>query len=178
MGDHRGQLTPPDFDIGAAEASNDNASIGLTNKGRDPFDGSPWDLVVTGNDGLTLPAGTFYFTSALIDGQATVNITGPTTIFISGPATLTGGGLVNVTQDPKDLIIYSTGTTMTVDGNAGFYGGIVAPYAEVTLTGTSEYFGTIIARVLNMFGTTNIHVDEELAFSLTGVDPRVPLLVQ
>ena len=162
----------------AAQASNDNASIGLTNKGRDPFDGSPWDLVVTGNDGLTLPEGTFYFTSALIDGQATVTITGPTVIYISGPATFTGGGLINVTQDPKNLIIYSTGTTMTVDGSAGFYGGIVAPNAEVNLTGTSEYFGTIIARVLNMFGNTTIHVDEQLAFSLTGVDPKLPLLVQ
>ena len=178
VGSHTGEITPPDFDIDAAQASNDNASIGLTAKGNDPFGGSPWDFVVSGNDSLALPTGTFYFTSALVDGQATVTVTGPTIIFLSGPATFTGGGLINVTQDPKNLIIYSTGDTMTVDGNAGFYGGIVAPYAEVNLTGTSEYFGTIMARVLNMFGDTTIHVDEQLAFDLTGVDSKAPILVQ
>lgn len=177
MGAHQGHMDAPPFDITVIEANNDNATIGLTAKGNDPFGGSPWNFVVTGNDSLTLPEGTFYFTSALVDGQATVTVTGPTTIYLSGPAAFTAGGLINVTQDPKNLIIYSTGPTITIDGSAGFYGGIVAPQTEVTLTGTSDIYGTIMAGVLNMFGTTNIHVDEQLVFDLFGIEPKVPLLV-
>ena len=178
MGAHRGEMFAPPFDMAAAQATNDNATIGLTDRGRDPFGGSLWDLNVTGNDGLTLAGGTYYFTSALIDGQATVTVTGPTTMYISGPADFTGGGLINITQDPKNLIIYSTGATMTIDGTAGFYGGVIAPQTEVTLTGTSEYFGTIMAKTLNMFGNTVMHVDERLIFDLLGIEPEVPLLVE
>ncbi|MCZ6817839.1 MAG: TadG family pilus assembly protein, partial [Planctomycetota bacterium] len=106
-----------------AVANNDNATIPQTDRGRDPFQG-PWNLVVTGNDNLTLNGGTYYCTSVRIDGQATLTITGPTTLFVAGTAEFTGGGVLNINQDPSDLIIYSIGPTLTLSGNAGFYGAV------------------------------------------------------
>ena len=41
---------------------------------------------------------------ATMVGQSTMTIGGPTVIYIDGDGTLTGGGLLNVTQDPKNLI--------------------------------------------------------------------------
>ena len=171
-------VTIPEIDMLAASLFNDNLTIGLTDKNRDPFAGSPWDLVVTGNDSLTLDPGTYYFTSAAIGGRATLTVTGPTTIYVDGDATFTGGGIVNATQVPTNLTIYSTGSTITVDGSAGFYGSIVAPGTAVSFEGTADIYGTVMARVLTLFGNTEIHVDSDAVRQLYGIGPIAPVLVQ
>lgn len=181
--DHCCDAVAPAIDMVAASITNDNNLIGLTDDGRlDPFALGPWDFLVEGNAGrnLTLNGGTYYFTSASIGGQATVTVTGvdgPTVIFVDGPADFSGGGLINLTQDPSNLIIYSTGATLVLDGNAGFYGAVIAPNATVELTGTGDFYGTIMARILDIDGTADIHVDETLVENLFGLDAVAPVLV-
>jgi hypothetical protein len=171
----------PSFDVDYADAAinNDNATIGRTFRGRDPFNGSHWDLYVSGNDHLTLNGGTYYFTSALLEGQAYLEILGPTTIYVDGgPATFTGGGVINTTQEAGDLIIYANGDTVNLSGNSAFYGGVVAPQSTVILEGTTDFFGTILARVLDIDGDATIHVDEALVYELFGIEAIAPVLVQ
>lgn len=170
----------PTFNADFADAAinNDNQAMGLSGRGRDPFGGTQWDFVLTGNDSLTLPHGTFFFTSALIDGQATLTINGPTTIYITGPAVFTGGGIINNTGDPRNLIIYSIGPTMTLTGGSGFYGAVVAPQTDVLMWGSGEYWGTILSRTLDMDGDSNIHVDEAVIMELFGIDRIRPVLVE
>lgn len=171
-------LTLPSFDINEVAANNDNATIGLTDRGRDPFQGSPWDLYVTGNDNLTLGAGTYYFTSVLIDGQATLTVTGPVKIYLSGPGVFTGGGVVNVGQEPSDVQIFSTGATLTLTGTSGFYGAVIAPTTDIKLEGTSDCYGTLIGRTLDFDGDTVVHIDESLVRDLLGEDTLAPVLVE
>lgn len=168
----------PTFDINEIIANNDNSTIGLTDRNRDPFAGSPWDLVVTGRDNLTLAGGTYYFTSVLIDGRSTLTIAGPTKIYLSGPGAFTGNGVTNLSQVPGNLVIYSVGPTLTLDGTAGFYGAVVAPDTDIILAGTGEYFGSIMGRTVDADGTTNVHVDESLLADLFDIDSVVPILVQ
>jgi hypothetical protein len=176
--DHYCDMPSFDVDFDDPAINNDNATIGLTARGRDPFNGSPWDLYVTGNDHLTLAGGTYYWTSAMIDGQAYVEVLGPTTIYVTGSANFTGGGLVNTTGDPKDLIIYCSGDVVNLSGNAGFYGGVIAPSSTVILEGTGDYYGTILSRVLDVDGDSTIHVDESLVFELFGLEAMAPRLVE
>ncbi|MHC4234189.1 MAG: DUF7305 domain-containing protein, partial [Planctomycetota bacterium] len=173
-------LVPPAVagDVESAASNNDNASIGLTERGRDPFAGSQWDFYVTGSDSLALPGGTFYFTSAVIDGTATVTVSAPTVIYLSGPAAFTGNGLINLTEDPKNLIIYSTGETMILDGTAGFYGVVIAPNADIVLAGTGEYFGVLVGETLDIDGTADIHVDEAAVLDIMGFPSAAPVIVQ
>ena len=175
----------PPFSMDDARAENDNETIGLTDRGQVPWVGGevpsgdgPWDLYVTGNNTLTLNGGTYYFDSVLVDGSASVIVAGPTTMYIAGDAIFTGDGLVNVSMDPHDLIIYCTGATMTLTGTSGVAAGIVAPNTDLILPGTGDFLGAIVARTIDMDGTTNIHVDETLAQSLFDSDPLVPALVQ
>lgn len=165
-------------DFADAAINNDNLAMGLSGRGRDPFGGSQWDFVLTGNDSLNLPGGTFYFTSVLIDGQAALTINGPTTIFITGPAVFTGGGIINATGDPNNLIIYSNGPTLTLTGGSGFYGAVVAPQTDILMWGSGEYWGTILGRTLDMDGDSNIHVDETLIMNLFGIERIQPVLVE
>ncbi len=181
--DHCCDPVAPPIDMVAASNTNDNNLIGLTDDGSlDPFALGPWDFLVEGNSGrnLTLNGGSYYFTSASLGGQATVTVTGvdgPTVIFLDGPGDFSGGGLINLTQEPANLIIYSTGATLVVSGNAGFYGAVIAPNAIVQLTGTSDFYGTIMARILDIDGTADVHVDETLVENLFGPDAVAPVLV-
>ena len=176
--EQNGNVPIPGIDMVAAAAGNDNLTIGLTDKGNDPFGGTQWDFAVSGNDSLTITGGTYYMTSALVDGQAKVTVTGPTTLYISGPATFTGGGIINATQDPKNLTIYSTGPTMYIKGGAGFYGAIIAPETDITFTGGSEIFGAVMGRFVELLGDTQIHIDSAAIRDLFAVGPEAPVLVE
>jgi hypothetical protein len=168
---------PPDF--AWAEVNNDNASIGLTKRGLSPF-GSPdgSDLVVTSYDSLTLTGGTYYFDSALIDAQATLIVTGPTTIYLAGDGVFGGGGIVNATGEPRNLTVYSNAANLEVRGNAGFYGAIYAPGTDILLTGTADYYGTIVGRTVELPGDMVVHVDEAILRDLFDFGPTQPALVK
>ncbi len=175
---HCCSVTPPTIDMADAISFNNNNSIGLTDEGNSPFQGAPsaYRLFLTSTDNLTLNAGRYYFSSVRMAGQATLTVNGQVEIYVSGTADFSGGGIVNPSVDPHDLIIYSTGTTMKLTGGAGFYGAIVAPDAAVTLIGTSDLYGTIMADTLTMPGDTSIHVDESLVeqvFSMTSIHPAL-----
>jgi hypothetical protein len=163
-----------------AATNNDNATIPLTDVNhRDPFGGTTWDLTnVTGYDTLTLNGGTYYLTSVVFEGSSQLIITAPTTLYVDGPANFSGGGIINATQDPANLTIYSTGSTLTIDGHAGFYGAVIAPTTTVTFTGSSQIYGTVLARFVELFGETQIHVDSDTVHNLFAVGPEAPVLVE
>ena len=171
------RLTPP-IEMIDASFANDNANIPPTDRGRSAFPSGQWDLYVTGTDNLTLPPGTYYFTSAVVDGQATITTTGPTIIHVSGDATFTGGGFVNTSQNPHDLQIYSEGGTLTLTGGGGFAGAVIAPNSRVVLSGGGEFFGLILGRVIDIDGNATLHVDESLLRVLLAAEPFAPMLVQ
>ena len=176
--DHPCSVPDIDIDFAAAAIDNDNDTIGLTHGGRDPFGGKPWDLRLTANYHLTLEGGTYYFTSVTVVSLAYIEVTGPTTIYVDGPATFTGGGIVNLTQDPKDLVICAAGPTVDLGGTADFYGAVVAPNAAVDLEGTGDFYGTVLGQFLTFSGDAVIHVDESLVFELFGIEAVAPVLVE
>jgi hypothetical protein len=170
-------VTPPVVDTSAARAYNDNDTIPLTDAGRKALVGGALRLVEI--DNLTLAPGTYYFRSATIVGQATLTITGPTEIYLESDSMLTGGGIVNVTEDPAQLMIYSVGRTLSMVGGSGFYGAVVAPATDVTVFGDAELYGTIIGRTVDFRGDAIIHVDESIVADLMGGDGQViPVLVR
>ena len=171
---------PYGFDIAAAQASNNNGAIGLTDNGRNPFQGPGANLRLTGHDNLTLAPGTYYFDSVSMAGQATLTITGQTDIYIyiGGSGKFTGGGITNVAQNPRDLTVYSAGNDLDIRGTAGFYGAIIAPSAQVKLVGTSDMYGAILGQTVVLSGTTNVHIDEALVRDIFNMEPFTPILVE
>lgn len=180
MGPQSGSALVPPIDMVAAAANNDNATIPLTDqKNFDPFGGTTWNLTnVTGQDTLTLNGGTYYLTSAQLEGGAQIIVTAPTTFYIDGPADFSGGGIINATQDPGNLIIYSTGPTLNISGGADFYGAVIAPNATVEFSGGSQIYGTVLAGFLWLRGDTAIHVDSDVVRDIFGVAPEAPVLVE
>ena len=56
-------------------------------------------------------------------------------------------------------LISSTTDVVKLNGNADYYGTMVAPYAELDILGTSSKFGAFIGNVLKLGGTGNFHND-------------------
>jgi hypothetical protein len=179
IGPHVADVEAPLINMATVYASNDNKRIPLTANGKSPFKkGSGFNLYIGANDNVTLPGGRFYLTSATVLGQGYITVTAHTEIYIDGSASFGGGGIVNATQDPRNLIIYSMGSSLKVSGASAFYGTMVAPRADIEMMGDSVIYGTVLGRTVGFTGNAVVHVDEGLVRDLFGINPIIPILVK
>ena len=166
---------------------NDNSNIQKGNsKDPNPLSGYAFNLGTQKT--ATLPGGTYHFTSLTLGTQAVLNVTGPSTIYVdsgnivvgtqadlnivAGKATkivLDGGNMIVDTQGdvnnagvPKNLTIYSTGSTISLTTQTDFYGAIYAPNAAVTLTTQGEIFGSVSSKTINCGTQAALHFDLDL----------------
>src|SRR5262249_38660124 len=138
--------TPIDLTGLAAQlaASNSNSSIPLTQKGNHALTGT--DFAMSANDSLTLPPGTYYFTSFKLTGQATITLTGPTRILCTGRVDITGGSFVN--PQPYRLRFWISGAgPFTLNGGASLAAFVYAPAAPATIAGASLTGGLFAQQV-------------------------------
>jgi hypothetical protein len=137
----------------------------------------------------TLNAGTYHYTSLTLKSKDVLTLKGAVTIYVDGAIDLSGsssivvasgakvvvnhgaktlsiggGGIVNNTQSPAALEIYSATTgAVTISGTSAFYGVVDAPYASFTKNGTADYYGSILAGSAKVSGTGGVHYDVSLA---------------
>lgn len=82
--------------------------------------------------------------------------------------TITGGAvngnqLFNINNRPSQFKIYYLGTQdLTLNGTADMNVSLVAPYANVTVSGNFAFSGGIIAKSLQFTGSGKVHYDESL----------------
>jgi len=171
-------ITPPNVDPGETAYSNDNALIGPTDKGVSPWKKDGWALDTAANDRLVIPPGTYYLDSIRLTGGSAIVVTGPTTIYVTGSIDTIGGAIVNETGNPANLTIISLGTEVKISGGTEFYGAIVAPYAEVTLSSNDTgFYGAVIGQTVKLAGDFAFHVDESLIWTKMFTPPP-PMLVR
>ncbi|MHC4067017.1 MAG: pilus assembly protein TadG-related protein, partial [Planctomycetota bacterium] len=106
-------VSAPPVDPGDVVYNNSNETIGLTDRGREPFS-SGWNMSIGSQDNLTLGAGTYFFDSMRIRAGGTVTTAGPTTIYVAGNIDAIGGTIVNATAKPANLTILCMGTQVTL----------------------------------------------------------------
>jgi hypothetical protein len=170
-------IEAPDIDFTSVTTSNDNDLIGLTDRGVSPFtDGL--NISLESYDNLTLSPGTYYLDSMSFNADAALTITGPTTLYLTGDFNSTGSGIINTTGNAGDLTIISAGTDLKINGDYSFYGQILAPNAEITIGGSAEAYGAVIAKTVNMFGDFTFHVDESVPFAQPWYEVPPPMLVK
>jgi hypothetical protein len=93
---------------------------------------------------------------------------------IAGDA-VNGNQMFNVNNRPSQFKLYYLGTAdLTLNGTADMNVAIVAPYANVVVSGNFSFSGGIIAKGLRFTGSGNVHYDESLGGqSLTDVTYRL-----
>lgn len=179
-----------DFPATPTSSYNNNSSINFTGSGAS-YSGAK-ALKLDGYDVLTIPHGDFWFSSLTVEGQSLLTITGgtspddPTIVVIDGPLSLaaqskmvcngyveiyirgdmsiTGQGIVNVSQDPQQLKIYSSGTKAYWAGGSDFYGWIYSPSAALDIAGSSQFFGGGAGKTVLLRGNVQVHTDRTVGF--------------
>ena len=130
---------------------------------------------------IHLSAGTYNINSLSFGAQLTVVLDGaPVILNIAGCATVnggltacstslatpissTGGGFTNLSYNAADLqISYSGSGTLQLRGNSGLAAVVYAPNASITMVGTTDLWGSIIGRSVDLTGTPEIHYDRAL----------------
>jgi hypothetical protein len=100
-----------------------------------------------------------------IGGQASIIITPGASLelYCYNVVNVTGAGCINNTGLAKNLSIIGMGSSpIYYGGGAGFCGTIYAPAATVTLSGSSDASGAIVANNFVLTGTMGLHYDEAL----------------
>lgn len=137
----------------ALEAANDNHLIPSTALGVGVLGGSDGrEFFITGNDTLTLPAGTYIFSSLEITGGATVETAGTVRILVTGDVKITGSSMVNAGASPYLLRLWSSGAKLRVESQSVVHGFIYAPSARTKITGGAEILGATWVSSLELGG--------------------------
>lgn len=138
----------------------------------------------------TLTSGTYRYSSLSLGGSAKLNISGQVTLIVDGNLSLSGaaqlvvtsgavviyvsgskfdvsgGALVNMTQNPSNLIVYGSAALTTVNLSGGtstsMIGLIHAPAATVKVSGSQQTFGAIVGNSIDLSGATSVHFPESL----------------
>ncbi len=155
-----------DVDFGDVATNNDNDKIGLTDEGNDPFEDGPYAFALNSNDSLTLPGGTYYFSSFSINSSSQLRFTGPTVIYVTGSFQIDSTGIVNESQIPENLIILiSSNEEVKIKSSVDFHGVIYAPNAHVVNDSSVDFFGAIFGDEVTINSTVEIHYDEALEYN-------------
>jgi hypothetical protein len=145
-------------------------------------------LSLSGVATKTLTTGTYRYSSITLGGSGKLNTSGQVILIVDGNISLSGaanlvvtsgsvviyangtkfdvggGALVNMTQNPSNLIIYgsSTLTSVNLSGGTSLHGLIHAPAAAVKISGSQQTFGAIIGNTVDLSGATSVHYPESL----------------
>ena len=137
---------------------------------------------------VTLPGGTYYFSSITLGTQSKMTVTGPSTIYVDGgnvsvgtqadlninvggatkfyiaggDMTVSTQGDVNNLGAPKNLMIYSTGNVVNLITQTDLYAAIYAPNAAVSLTTQGDIFGSVSCKSFVSGTQAGVHFDMDL----------------
>jgi hypothetical protein len=140
-------------------------------------------ITLNGNDTLTLTGNAdgstsyieIYVTgmvSATGNAQITVSPGVKAKIYFASDFNVSGNGVVNINNQPGDLLFYgvnppdaSTTRSFTLGGNALLSAAVYAPAYDVQINngGTrGSVFGSFVGKTVKMNGVTDLHYDEAL----------------
>jgi len=139
-----------------------------------------YSLSVAAHTTLSLPPGTYFFTSLSIAGHSRLEIQGETRIYLTGGLNATGGTITNLTERARDLAIiahpYRIPVThvppdpmvLSLSGSASTALTVYAPACDVNIAGGSDLFGAVVGRTIDARGAM-FHYDESLGYE-EGID--------
>ncbi len=138
------------------EGSHDNENIPRSDKNKDVFKGNGWAFDLKGNDGVTLPEGSYLFDSLTLGGNSEIRISGRVNILVTGDIQINGNGDFNLDGDPFDLRIWSLGSLIDITSGSRIFGHFYGPNADFKLAGQAEITGSIFADKVDISGGGNV----------------------
>lgn len=151
----------PAVDTTSAQASNNNASIPLTDNERQALSGTA--LTLRSGDSLTLLPGTYYLTSLNLSGTASLNIVGQVTIVLTGKLEISNSTSINALGAAADFTLKTTSNEVEFEGSATFTGTLIAPNAAVKIKDSSDFSGLVVGKSVQVTNFAQLHLADCLA---------------
>jgi Tfp pilus assembly protein PilX len=133
------------------------------------------NVTVSGGKTLTLSPGTYNFNSLKLSGGSilTISPAGRVVIEIAGAGApskaidFSGGSISNGGGAPADVqIAYAGSQPMVLSGGSNSAGVVYAPNSDITMSGGSPWFGSIVGKSFINSGGSAVHYDRSLGSSL------------
>ena len=126
------------------------------------------NLTVDAGETVTLDPGLYSFNSVTLGPDAKVVLDGPVTLYLTGRFHAKGGGVINTSKKPANLIMYSSApveNAFELDAGTGeFYGAVYVVHGEFDIdTSQWEFFGAVVAQTVDLDSDIAIHYDVSLA---------------
>ncbi|MFZ5995517.1 MAG: DUF7305 domain-containing protein [Thermodesulfobacteriota bacterium] len=143
-----------------SSGSNDNAWGGIT--GNVISLGNGDTMILYGKTG----GADYYLTDITLHNGATLNVdatAGPVNIYLTGGLDAKNGSAINITGAPPDFTIYSNSTDK-IDFKHGstFKGTVYAPYADIDMKNSSEVYGILWGRTVDIKNSGQFFFDTSL----------------
>lgn len=154
------ELEPiPQADIDYAY-NNSDAPGGFT--GDYSYNPGTRDFSVSPNKTLTMADGTYYFRDVDLKGEIIIPPGDVVEIYVTGRITVNAQAVINQSGAPSQMLFFSTGDDITVNGGAEIRAAMYAPDAEFKLTGGGDFYGSFIANSIQDAGGSSFHYDRAL----------------
>ncbi len=159
--------------LAAAIGPNDNAKIPKTALGKSALSGPAGDaLVLAGRDSVTLPAGTYVFSSIDLSSRAHVMVAGEARVFVMGDVHLAGNSALNAAGGAFRLRLFTSGPRLTVESSSTLGAFVYAPSAAVFVDTESRVLGTLFASAVTVrHASAVIRVVDDTPPVLTLLEP-------
>ena len=135
------------------------------------YDPTTGVLKVSGGNTLTLPVPPtqYFFSQVITSGGSVVTFNNPTNqhvdLWISDVLNVSGGGLVNPSAKSTLLGVWGCGASTsawTMSGGSGAYFSVYGPNHNVTVSGSGDLWGSLVANNVTASGGSKFHYDEAL----------------
>jgi Tfp pilus assembly protein PilX len=127
------------------------------------------NINLNGGGTVHLRGGTYNINSISMNGNSTLIIdTGPVFMNVAGastnqPISMSGGLISNPSYDATQFhILYGGTSTVSVSGGTASAAMVYCPNADVSITGGSNFYGSVVGASVTDTGGTHFHYDRRL----------------
>ncbi len=119
---------------------------------------------LSGSKSYTIPPGTYMVKDFNVSGSAKVTIDGEVTLYVTGDLNISGSAPV-LDDLPSNFRIrmLTPGKDVKLSGSSKLAADIFAPLGDVTLSGSQQFYGAIVAKNLTISGSVKLHHDKSLS---------------
>jgi len=140
--------------------ANTRAPGGLS--GQFSYNNGSHDLRVNPGKTMTLASGVYYFGDIDLKGTVELDPGASVQIYVVGDVSLNAQADINTLGAPRDFMIFSVGSSFTINGGAEVHATLYAPTTEFKLTGGADLYGAFLTKEAQDAGGSSFHYDRSL----------------
>ncbi len=170
----------PQSEFVTAMNNNNNLAITATSgdgstgggKKSSPYNPSTMTLSATANSTVTMPGGVYFFRRIDLNAESRLQVTGPARIYVTEAIDVKSGssiladrpGDVQIVVHPYPLPggVAPSSAIVKINGESTISMALYAPGADLALGGGNTFYGSALARRIDMQGANAFHYDKAL----------------